>query len=67
MTHSIVRMINKYTKLEILCLDHCEMTDEVCKYVFDNTTSKNLQFLNISWNHLSGESLSAINHMLNLN
>ena len=30
MIPSIVEMTNKYGELEILCLDHCEMTDAAC-------------------------------------
>ena len=67
MTESIVRMINKYQELEILCLDHCEMTDDISKYVFSNINNTKLQFLNISWNYLSGESLPELVRVVSLN
>lgn len=34
MNESIVKMIEKYPEMEILCLDHCEMTDSMCKTYF---------------------------------
>jgi hypothetical protein len=34
MNESIVKMIDKYPEMEILCLDHCEMTDAMCKTYF---------------------------------
>ena len=67
MTESIVRMINKYEELEILCLDHCEMTDDICKFVFSSININKLQFLNISWNLLSGESIGELTQVVNLN
>lgn len=36
MLESIVQMTNKYHMLEILCLDHCEMTDEACAALLPN-------------------------------
>lgn len=31
MTQSIANMCNQFPMLEILCLDHCEMTDDICR------------------------------------
>ena len=67
MTESIVRMINKYKEMEILCLDHCEMTDNICKFVFSSININKLQFLNISWNLLSGDSIGELVHVVHLN
>ena len=67
MTESIVRMINKYQELEILCLDHTEMPDDISKYIFSNINNTKLQFLNISWNYLSGESLPELVRVVRLN
>ena len=50
MTESIVKMLNKYEMLEILCFDHCDMTDSICKYVFHSIVNTKLQFVNLSWN-----------------
>ena len=36
MTRSIVSMLNGYAELQILCLDHCTMTDDVCEYILHN-------------------------------
>lgn len=60
MLGSIVNLANKYHMLEILCLDHCEMLDADCNQLFPNMTNSNLEFLNISWNRLSGDSMSAV-------
>ena len=34
MNDSIAKMINKYPEMEILCLDHCQMSDSMCKNYF---------------------------------
>jgi hypothetical protein len=34
LAQSIVAMVDKYTMLEILCLDHCEMSDDTFRYIF---------------------------------
>ena len=34
MTQGIADMCNQFPMLEILCLDHCEMTDDICRHVF---------------------------------
>lgn len=34
LAHSIVNMIDKYKMLEIFCLDHCDMTDNIFRYIF---------------------------------
>ena len=60
MTQSIANMCNQFHMLEILCLDHCEMTDDICRYVFHSAANTKLQFLNISWNQLSGDSIEDI-------
>ena len=67
MTESIIKMIRKYDKLEILCIDHCEVTDSISKNIFDNMTNQKLQILNISWNHISGESLHFFERVIGLN
>lgn len=67
LTESIVAMLNKFGMLNILCLDHCEMSDAICKQIFKNINNQQLQFLNISWNNLSGDSLEDIVRILELN
>ena len=67
MNESIVNMINKYPEMEILCLDHCEMTDSMCETYFNSMQSTNLQFLNVSWNHLTEASLSCLVKVIDQN
>ena len=67
MTESIIKMISKYENLEILCIDHCEVTDSIAKNIFNNMTNTKLQFLNIGWNNISGESLKDFEKVLELN
>lgn len=50
-------MVKQFPMLEILCLDHCEMSDDICKQVFHSAENTKLQFLNISWNQLSSDSI----------
>jgi len=57
-------MIAKYQEIEILCFDHNEMNDEICKFVFNGMTNTNLVFLNLSWNLLSEHALDSIVHIL---
>ena len=57
MNESIVKMIQKYPDMEILCLDHCGMTDAMSKTYFQSMQNTKLQFLNISWNQITGESM----------
>ena len=60
-------MCNQFPMLEILCLDHCEMTDDICRHVFHTAQNTKLQFLNISWNLLSGDSIDDIVRVINQN
>ena len=53
--------------LEILCLDHCEMTDQICNQIFPAISNTKIEFLNISWNNLSGDSLNSVVSLLNQN
>lgn len=53
--------------LEIVCLDHCEMTDEICRRVFHTAQNTKLQFLNISWNQLSSDSIHDIVNFIEQN
>ena len=50
--------------LEILCLDHCEMSDQICNQIFPAISNTKIEFLNISWNHLSGDSLNSVVSLL---
>ena len=60
-------MIEKYPEMEILCLDHCGMTDAMCKTYFHSMQNTKLQFLNISWNQITGDSMEFLVHVINLN
>ena len=60
-------MIKKYRELEILCVDHCEVNDDICSFIFRNFENTKLQFLNISWNQISGDCLDLIKEVLLLN
>ena len=53
--------------LEILCLDHCEMTDQICNQIFPAISNTKIEFLNISWNNLSGDSINSVVSLLNQN
>ena len=53
--------------MEIICLDHCEMTDDISRYIFSNINNTKIQFLNISWNYLSGDSLPELVRVVRLN
>jgi len=64
MVSSIVRMIAKYQEIEILCLNHTEMNDEICRSIFHGMTNSNLIFLNLSWNLLSENALECLVHIL---
>ena len=67
MNDSIAKMINKYPEMEILCLDHCQMSDSMCKNYFENMQNTNLQFLNISWNKITGQSIDFITRVVKQN
>ena len=67
MNESIVKMINKYPEMEILCLDHCQMSDVMCQTYFQSMQSTKLQFLNISWNQITGESIEYVTHVVQQN
>ena len=67
MTRNISEMLQKYSELEILCLDHCDMPDALCSQVFGNFQNTNLQFLNISWNLLTGDCIKMLAHVLDKN
>ena len=60
LAQSILQMMNKYRELEFLCVDHCEMPDNIGNLLFGQCMNEHLQFLNISWSHLSGESLQSV-------
>jgi len=64
---SIVAMVDKYRMMEILCLDHCEMSDEIFRYIFQNINNERLIFLNLSWNQLSGDTVDLIVRVLDNN
>ena len=53
--------------MEILCLDHCQMTDSMCKNYFATMQNTNLQFLNISWNKITGISIDYITRVVQQN
>jgi len=53
--------------LEILCIDHCEVTDSIARNIFHNMPNTKLQFLNISWNHISGKSIKDFVKVVELN
>ena len=67
MVSSIVRMIAKYQEIEILCFNHVEMNDEICRLIFHGMTNSNLIFLNLSWNLLSENALQCLVHILSVN
>ena len=60
-------MIAKYQEIEILCFNHVEMNDEICRLIFHGMTNSNLIFLNLSWNLLSENALECLVHILSIN
>ena len=67
MNDSIVKMILKYPEMENLCLDHCQMTDSMCNTYFASMQNTKLQFLNISWNKITGISIDYITRVVQQN
>ena len=67
LAQSIVAMVDKYTKMEILCLDHCDMSDQIFRFIFQNINNRELIFLNISWNQLSGDTIDEVVRVLDNN
>ena len=67
LAESIVAMVDKYTMLEILCLDHCEISEKIFRYIFQSINNRELIFLNISWNQLSGDTLDEVVRVLSNN
>ena len=64
MAQNLVFMLNKYQEMEVLCLDHSEMEDQVCQYIFQTINNTQLLFLNISWNFLTGDSIKHVTRIL---
>jgi len=53
--------------LEILCIDHCEVTDSIARNIFHNMPNTKLQRLNNAWNHISGKSIKDFVKVVELN
>ena len=64
---SIIAMVNKYPMLEILCLDHCDIFDKIFQDIFRTINSRELIFLNISWNQLGGDTIDEVVRVLSNN
>lgn len=53
-------MMQKFKNLEIMCFDHCDVTDDIFMTIFSGMHNTDLRFLNLSWNQLSGACMPLI-------